>query len=134
MTCRNRTELVKSHGPPQGLRFLASADSDSPAGFLRISAGVVLPVAAATAAITVFLVGSIVRAHRRRPLTGSEGLLGGEAFAHEGFAQQGGRYTGTVWTHGEFWKAQSSTPVDAGQPLRVRDRAGMKLIVEPSNE
>lgn len=103
---------------------------DSPEGFLRISLRVVLPVAAATAAITVMLVGGIVRAHRSRVLTGAEGLLGEGAVAREEFEQDGARYAGTVWTRGEYWKAASTGPVKPGERLRVRDREGMTLIVE----
>ena len=37
---------------------------DTPAGFLRVSLSVLVPVAASTAGITLFLVGSIIKAHR----------------------------------------------------------------------
>jgi membrane-bound serine protease (ClpP class) len=49
---------------------------DSPEGFLRVSLSVVLPVAVATAAITLLMVSVIVRAYRGHVQTGSEGLEG----------------------------------------------------------
>jgi membrane-bound serine protease (ClpP class) len=104
---------------------------DSPVGFLRVSMSVVAPVAAATALITVFLVGGIIRAHRKRVLTGSEALLGAEAVAQEPFSGAEGRYHGMVRAHGELWRAQCSAPVEAGDVLHVRDRRGLTLLVEP---
>jgi membrane-bound serine protease (ClpP class) len=105
---------------------------DSPAGFQGVSLRVLLPVAAATAAITFFLVGSIVRAHRGRVQTGAEALVGAEAVAETDFALEGGQYAGTVRAHGELWKAVSPEPVAARQPLAVRGRDGLTLLVEPA--
>ena len=45
---------------------------DSPIEIMRVSASVVVPVALATAAITFFLVGSVVKAMRAREQTASQ--------------------------------------------------------------
>lgn len=102
---------------------------DSPFGFMRISLGVVIPLAAATGLITVFLVANVLRTHRRRVRTGGEGLVGTEAVAQEGFSRADDRYVGTVLAHGELWKAVSGAPVSAGQALEVQDRRGLTLVV-----
>jgi membrane-bound serine protease (ClpP class) len=102
---------------------------ESPAGFQRVSLRVLIPVAVATAAITFFLVGSIVRTHRSRVQTGGEALLGSEAIAVEDFTPEGKQYTGTVRTHGELWKAVSPGPAAAGQPLVIQGRHGLTLRV-----
>lgn len=102
---------------------------DSPIGFMRVSLGVVIPIAAATALITVFLVGSVVRAHRRPATTGGEGLIGTAAVAQDAFAHTGELYVGTVLVHGELWQAVSTGPVPSGQVLEVQDRDGLTLAV-----
>lgn len=102
---------------------------DSPFGFMRVSLGVVIPVAAASALITFFLLGSVVRAHRQGIRTGGEGLVGTQAVAQEDFARLGQQYVGTVLVHGELWKAVSPTPVSSKQVLEVQDREGLTLAV-----
>lgn len=103
---------------------------DSPAGFTRVSVSVVAPVTAATAAITVFLVGSIVRTHRRKVQTGSEALLGTLAVSVGEFTPQDGQYRGTVRVHGELWTAIASQPVEAEQSVRICGQDGLTLNVE----
>ena len=101
---------------------------DSPIEVMQVSATVVIPVALATAAITVFLVGSVVKAMRGRVQTGSEAMMGTEAVAQEAFTAQDGRYQGLVLTHGELWKAVSTTPVAAGDILEIDSREGLMLF------
>jgi membrane-bound serine protease (ClpP class) len=105
---------------------------DSPVGFLRVSPWVIVPVAMATAAITVFLLGQIVKAHRRGAVTGTEGLLLERAVADEAFTPRDGSYAGVVRVHGELWRATCQTPVDAGQGVTVEGRDGLTLQVRPA--
>jgi membrane-bound serine protease (ClpP class) len=105
---------------------------DSPIGFLRVSFGVVGPLAAATGVITVFLVSTIVSAHRRRATTGDEALLGTTAQARGTFVRRGNQFVGTVFTHGERWTAVSEKPVRAEQTCVVQGRQDLTLVVEPS--
>jgi membrane-bound serine protease (ClpP class) len=105
---------------------------DSPGGFLRISLWVVVPVAVGTAAITVFLVGSIVRVHRQKAVTGSEGLIGQTGVAVEAFHAVGEHYEGMIRVHGELWKAVCSETVAAAQTIRITSREGLTLTVERS--
>ncbi len=102
---------------------------DSPVEIMRVSASVVVPLALATAAITFFLVGSVVKAMRGRVQTGSEAVLGTEAVAREAFAADDGAYQGMVLTRGELWKAVSQKPVTAGDVLEVDQREGLTLFV-----
>jgi membrane-bound serine protease (ClpP class) len=103
---------------------------ESPVGFQRISLGVLIPVALATAGITFFLVGSIVKAHHGRVQTGSEEMLGSEAHAEGDFAFDGQHFAGMVRVHGELWKAISATKVTANQVLKVLQRDGLTLLVQ----
>ena len=102
---------------------------DSPVEVMRVSASVVVPVALATAAITFFLVGSVVKAMRARVQTGTEAMLGTEAVAQQAFSAQDGAYQGLVLTHGELWKAVSQKPVTPGDVLEVDQREGLTLFV-----
>ncbi|MCH8960415.1 MAG: hypothetical protein IH820_03615 [Bacteroidetes bacterium] len=101
---------------------------DSPIEVMQVSATVVIPVALATAAITVFLVGSVVKVMRGRVQTGSAAMMGTEAVAQEAFAAQDDRYQGMVLTHGELWKAVSTTPVATGDILEIDNREGLTLF------
>jgi membrane-bound serine protease (ClpP class) len=107
---------------------------DSPVGFLRISLWTVLPVALATGLVTVFLVGSVVKAHRGPRLAGDETLVGTEAVARESFSPDGPRFRGMVRVAGELWTAVSPTPVAAGERLTIQGRRGLMLEVQPSED
>lgn len=104
---------------------------DSPAGFMRIPLWTLAPVALATAAISFFLAGGILKAHRAPPLTGGETMSGTEAIADEAFLPAGELYAGLVRTHGELWKAVSATPIAAGEKLIIESREGLTLRVRP---
>lgn len=103
---------------------------DSPTGFLRVSLGVLVPVAVATGVITVFLLSCIVRAHRQRVQTGSEALVDRQAVARGKFAPDGNGFHGQVFVHGEIWQARSTLPVSDGQIVRIRAREGLTLEIE----
>ncbi|NNE45644.1 MAG: nodulation protein NfeD [Rhodothermales bacterium] len=102
---------------------------DSPFEIMRISFAVLIPVALATAGITFFLLGRIVAAHRKRVLTGSEGLIGVAAFADADFLPDEGRFRGFVKVHGELWKATCGVPVTGGQTVWVTEVDGLTLGV-----
>ncbi len=105
---------------------------ESPGGFLRVSLNVLIPLALSTAGITVFLVSQVVKTHRGRVQTGSEGLLGGAAVAKEKFVAENGHFRGVVFVHGELWQARSSEPVVDQQNVKIKEREGLILIVEPN--
>jgi membrane-bound serine protease (ClpP class) len=102
---------------------------DSPAGFLRVSLDVVVPIAVATGLITVFLVHCIVRAHRSQVQTGGEALLGSEARATRLFEADEGTYRGAIFVHGELWGARSTEPIAEGAVVYVTARKGLTLEV-----
>lgn len=106
---------------------------ESSAGFQRVSLGVLVPVALATAGITFFLVGSIWKAHRGRVQTGGEALTGAEAVALEDFAATANGYGGMVRVQGELWKAVAPASVAAGHTLEVRGQEGLTLMVQPAS-
>ena len=107
---------------------------DSPAGFMRVSLGMIVPIAIATAGVTFFLVSRIAKAQRASPQSVGQ-MLDAEAIAVEDFENEGGeRHRGLVRSRGELWRAISNTPVAAGQRLEVHTREGLTLIVQPAGQ
>jgi membrane-bound serine protease (ClpP class) len=90
---------------------------------LRPGLQVILPVALGFAAILVFLVYLVLRAHRRPSATGKEGMVGEIGTARTDLAP-----AGTVFVHGEIWEAESVEPVRRGEKVRVLEVLGTVKI------
>lgn len=100
---------------------------DAPPEF-RIHTGTAVSVALPFAAITMFLLALIVRARRNKAITGPLALM------HEiGEARTPLTPRGQVFVHGEYWQAESVTPVEPGARVRVTAVDGLLLKVEPAN-
>ena len=98
---------------------------DSPAPFFQISLSAILGVTAATAGFFLFVVGAAIRAHRRQPATGREGLVG-----QAGVARTRLRPDGLVFIRGEIWNATCEDGVEPGERVEVTAVAGLKLKVK----
>ena len=99
---------------------------DSPAEFLRISfIKVILPVVLVSAAFFLFALIMVVRAHRRRPTTGREGLIGGGGVATTDLKPEG-----VVEIRGELWNAVADEAIKAGEKIQVENIEGMKVKVK----
>jgi membrane-bound serine protease (ClpP class) len=105
--------------------FLGSTmliDSDDPA--LQISRAILYP----TLGLTIVLsAGIIVLATRTRNLKkqgGMEGMVGETGLVKETLDPHG-----CVLVHGELWEAESVTPVDEGETVRVDSVHGLKIKV-----
>lgn len=107
---------------------------DTSEELLQVSAWIVVPVALATAAIAVFLVGQVVKSARTQVQTGSESMIGAVGVAQEAFAEAGEKYTGMVRIQGELWQAVSPGPVVEGQTVEVTHREGLTLFVQTVGE
>jgi len=86
-------------------------------------------MASAGALVLLAIVSFAVRARRRPVVSGVEGLTRELAEAVEDFERQG-----LVRVHGELWTARSTSPVRAGQRLRIRAVDGLVIQVEPERE
>lgn len=102
---------------------------ESPTGFMRVPLWAILPVSVATAVISFFLVGAIIKTHRNPPQIGSELMAGTKAVADKDFRQDGELYRGQVRYHGEWWNAVCGTPVKTGEELVIESRDGLMLAV-----
>lgn len=87
-----------------------------------VAVGVTLPFAA----ITMMLLALVVRARRNKVVTGEVGML-----EEIGEARTALEPRGKVFVHGEYWEAESVTPVEAGARVRVVAVDGLLLKVEP---
>lgn len=76
-----------------------------------------------------FLLAWIVyRALRRRPTTGSEGLIGEKGRALSAIHEQG-----EAFVHGEIWKASSKEVIQEGEIIVVTEVDGLALHVRRLN-
>lgn len=99
---------------------------NSPAPFMRLSVWVLLP---SVLLMTAFVVGTMyyaVKLHRRRPVSGAEGLVG-EAGRAAGDITAGGE--GKVFVDGEYWNAVSDEEIRDGEEIRVTAVEGLHLKV-----
>lgn len=99
---------------------------ESPLPFLRVSWEVIAAATITTALFFLIAIGFAIRAQRRKPATGREGLVGEIGEAADTFKK--GR--GQVMVHGEFWQAVSSDSIKAGDAIRVTGVDGLKIEVE----
>jgi membrane-bound serine protease (ClpP class) len=101
----------------------------TPAGLevVTLSWKVILATILMTTFFFVFLLGLGLRAQRRKPTTGQEGLVGEIGEAVEQLNPDG-----TVRVHGEFWKATSNAgKILKNTQVRIVSVKDLKLIVEP---
>ncbi|MDH5707017.1 MAG: hypothetical protein OEZ45_13470 [Candidatus Aminicenantes bacterium] len=63
---------------------------------------------------------------KRRPLTGSSGLIG-----EVGEVKEWSNTEGKVFVHGELWWATSEEPLSPGDKAEVQNVQGLTLIVKP---
>jgi len=92
----------------------------------RVSASTALAVGLPFAAISVFLATLVFRTHRHKVETGRAGMTG-----EIGFALTPLDPSGTVFVHGEYWKATSTAPAAEGARVRVVAIQGLHIQVEP---
>jgi membrane-bound serine protease (ClpP class) len=99
---------------------------DSPEPAAKISFTVILAVVGTV--VIFFLFGAVLalKARLRKPVTGSEGLIGQIGAAREAFDN-----TGMIYVAGEYWQAESQSPVTAGAKVEIVSKRGMTLIVRP---
>ncbi|MCK5504446.1 MAG: nodulation protein NfeD [Thermodesulfovibrionia bacterium] len=99
---------------------------DSPLPFFKISLKVILPSAFLTTLFFGLTILLVIKAHRRKPVTGSEGLIG-----LEGEARTDIHMNGKVYVHGELWKAWSDLSIKTGERIIVEQVDNLKLKVRP---
>jgi len=98
---------------------------ENPTQYLRISWSVILPAVIFTAIFFLFALSMAIRAHRKKPTTGKEGLVGEKGEARTDIMPEG-----QVFLHGEIWNAISDEPIKKGEMVKVVSTEGLKIKVE----
>ncbi len=101
---------------------------ESPEPYLRVSLGVVLITVLVTALFFVLVVAKAVKAHRRKPVSGTEGLVGEAGWADSDLTPEG-----KVFVRGEYWDARSDERITKGEKVVVATVEGMRLKVRRSS-
>jgi len=92
-----------------------------------LSLSVVAAATLITAALFLLVLTMLLRSRRRPVVTGKEGLLGAEG---ETVVWDGAE--GRVRVQGEIWRARAQQPLQTGERIRVVEREGLVLVVEPA--
>lgn len=87
---------------------------DSPVPFLRVSLDVMIPVVTITSACFILAIYLTIKAHRRKPTTGREGLVGEKGIVRSKIDPKG-----KVFIHGEYWDATSDEKIPEGTEVTV---------------
>lgn len=96
----------------------------SPEPYLRVSWSVILPTVIMTTLFFVFAATKAVSAHRAKPVTGREGLVGEEGSAVTDIMPEG-----KVFVRGEYWDAESSESISKGEKVVVTEMEGLRVKV-----
>ncbi|HEU4403380.1 MAG TPA: nodulation protein NfeD [Candidatus Polarisedimenticolia bacterium] len=94
-------------------------------GDLGVARGAILGIGGSAAVIMGILTTLVVRAWRRRPTTGTVGLL-----SEVGTAMTDLDPEGKIFVHGEYWNARAASPITKGSQVRVVRVRDMMLDVE----
>jgi len=109
-----------------GFGFLILVDAPDPSWGIPIELilGIVLPVGV----VLLLLTRLVIKAMQRPAFTGSEGMK-----LEEGVAETDISPKGQVFSHGEFWEAESEDgdTISAGTEVTVVRTEGLKLVVRP---
>jgi membrane-bound serine protease (ClpP class) len=98
---------------------------DSPAPFMKLSLALVIPVVLVTAVLFTMTLSLALKAYKRKPVTGREGLIGATGMADTDITIHGGM----VSVQGERWSAYSDTLIAKGDTVIVEDVIGLKVKV-----
>jgi len=94
---------------------------------MRVSRSMIWSFSLTTAAITLFLLQSVLRSQRAKIKGGQEGLIGETAEVLRAIKPNG---RGKVFVHGEIWNAFSSDFIKKGEEVIVSEVKGLTLKVD----
>lgn len=105
------------------LGSLMLIDTENP--LFKLSFSVVIPVTLVTALFFAFLLRLAYKAHKRKPVTGIEELIGLRGIAKTNINNRGGM----VMVHGELWQAISDKEIMHDEEVIVEEVRGLTLKV-----
>ncbi len=99
---------------------------ESPIPALRVSLWAIVPIAFLTFFVVFLAARAVIRTHRRKGLTGQEGMVGLVGKARSDLSPGG-----QIFVRGEIWKAESvEGMIKKGEEVEVIDVEGLKLKVK----
>ncbi len=98
---------------------------DAPIPELRVHLATALSTGLAFGLITVFLLRLALKARRSKFRMGGDAMIGQIAVVTQPLAP-----SGQVMVNGELWQAESATPAEPGERVRVRGLRDLTLLVE----
>ena len=98
---------------------------ESPAPFMKLSLAIILPAVVMTTLFFTLTIRLAVRAHKKKPVTGAEGLTGSIGIATTDITAD----SGAIKIHGEIWAACSDEPVTKGERVIVDSVSGLQVKV-----
>jgi membrane-bound serine protease (ClpP class) len=97
--------------------------------FVRLSIPSAIAIAGLTAGFFLFILTFALKAQRKQPVTGSQGMVGQIGTARTAFTADGDHYRGSIMLKGEIWQAVADQPIKFGDPVSVHQLQGMTLLV-----
>ncbi len=97
--------------------------------FVQISLNLILAVTLLTVLFFAVVIGFVIKAQKRRPTTGVEGMVG-----IVGVAKSDIDPTGDVFVHGELWKARTDKAIRKDKKVKVVGVENLVLTVEEVEE
>ncbi|HQP10960.1 MAG TPA: nodulation protein NfeD [Candidatus Omnitrophota bacterium] len=94
---------------------------------MRVSRSAIIAFSLTTAGITLFLMRSVLRAHRAKVHGGQEGLIGTVGEAQTNFIPG---TQGKVFVHGELWNAKSDEKIQKGDEIIVQAVEGLTVKIK----
>lgn len=101
---------------------------DTPEGALQVDRGLIAGAGLALATVSFGIGWLIVRAQRRRPAVGAEGMIGEVGQVRR--VDASGRHA-KVFVHGEYWDADVDGAVAEGDAVEVTAVDGLRVRVRP---
>jgi membrane-bound serine protease (ClpP class) len=98
---------------------------ESPSPFMKLSLYIILPAVLITALFFTLTIRLAYKAYKRKPVTGSEGLIGEVGVAGTDISKD----EGMVLLHGERWAAYSDEPISKGEKIVIEAVSGLKVKV-----
>ena len=100
-------------------------DSDAP--YLQIARSLIIGLSLAVSAFLILVIRAVYKVHKKKPVTGSIGLIGTKGMVIEKLDP-----SGLIKTHGEIWKAVSTDKkiIKKGSPVEVVKVEGLLLYVK----
>lgn len=92
--------------------------------YLRLSRWLIASTTLFMAAFFIVVVAKVIQAHREKPISGREGMLGEHGVAATDIDNEG-----KVLVHGEYWNAASAEPIAKGEKIEVTELEGLRVTV-----